>query len=963
MKRFILDGRTLEDLRCKFAALARSYTPEWRPKNTMDDPGAALAETACYMLAQSIDRINSVPEKLFTEFLNLIGFRFPAPASASGMLQFSVHDTVAAPVPVPKDTQVFTPDEEGRNIIYETERGIEATSAKLVDVFYANSEADRFERFDFSGPGRFFVSGAPNLQRHAFWFGQPDVLRLDCPCVIEAELRQEIRYQEKAAAKLLAGMDWSYMHEGRLLPFDEVKADDGKLLFEKRNSLSIDQNEDAPNIFCTTEKPGFTLMLEGISVRSSPIGRCPADMLFSGDLPIIPKDGGYCFGKRPAPYAVFYIRSDNTLSKRGAFANLKLDIASVMDIPKAEAPQYNFTQPVIDKQGAVERKPDDVWISEVVWEYFNGLGWRRLTVSGDGNPFSCKREGELEICFDVPYDLEETEVNAETGLYIRARVVEVKNQYSDYAKWILPFVREASFSWEYGVSQAVSMCGAENNGRSVKFGDAADINALHLPALVKMEPSPCAMYLRFDRSPHAMPLSLMFEVVGLEPLTEKLTWECFRNGRFEAVTSVDFTDNLRHTGQILLYLSEPVDSGELFGIQGFWLRVSRSSMFDGPAPRVSGIRLNTVTARQVQKEEELYFSSGPYDADKQAALLHTPVAGCEVWVDEVNALSVAEARRLSAEEPDKVRLEWADSALEHCWIRWERIDDLALAVSGARVFSLDPYEGIVSFGNGRRGRVPAAGERNIRISYMSGGGTRGNVREGQIASMIGSIPRISGVRNITPMSGGSDRFPLNRVERIGNKRLRHRRRAASARDYEEIILEAFPQVIHIRCFPGRDEKGASASGHVTVVVMGADDGNDTDALCSRIYGRLSECCPCTLVAEGRLHIRYAVSVTVNIQVSVELESLDRAAELQQEIIRKISVLIDEVWRARQIGSQIRVDELWRTVRDVSGVKVTDHIQAEGAYDEDGQSRLIPLTSETDFPYAVVRSGVHRVKVR
>ena len=52
------------------------------------------------------------------------------------------------------------------------------------------------------------------------------------------------------------------------------------------------------------------------------------------------------------------------------------------------------------------------------------------------------------------------------------------------------------------------------------------ITDLHLPALEPMESAPRAMYLRFDHSPHAMPLSLLFEVVGRVPLTDKLVSEC-----------------------------------------------------------------------------------------------------------------------------------------------------------------------------------------------------------------------------------------------------------------------------------------------------------------------------------------------------------------------------------------------------------------------------------------------------
>ena len=963
MKTPSLDPRTLEELRREVRALAASYTPEWRFEDTQNDPGAALAELFCGMFEQTVDRMNSVPEKLYTEFLNLIGFRLPAPAPASGTMQFTAHETVEEPVRVPAGTQVFTPDGQGDNIIYETERVIEATPARLLDIFYVDGTGDRLERTDLSRPQRFFTPCGENLQRHRFWFSQQDVLRLDCPCTVEIELRQSARYLEEESAKLLEKMQWTYLHEGESLPFDAVRAENGRLVLEKRSSLSVDTDAAGRRAICCVGQPEAALTIEGISLRSAPLARCRADLLFSGDLPIELPEGGYCFGRQPMPYALFYIRSDTVLTKRGATANLRLDITPIVDDPPEQPPQYNFTQAIIDKKGAVERKPDDVSISAVVWEYYNGTGWRRLETEGDRNPFSCKRDGVLETRFTVPADIAPCEVNAEEGMYIRVRVAEVENRFSDYARWIVPFVREAEFAWAYDTLVPAAQCGAENNGCSTEIGEADRVTDLHLPALEPMEQAPRAMYLRFDQSPHAMPLSLLFEVVGRVPLTDKLMWECCTGGRFEAVAAVDLTGNLHHTGQVMLYLPERLPRVSLFGEEGCWLRVSRSSGFQGPEPCVASVQLNTVTARQLQREPELYFNTAPYDADKTVTLLRTPVASCEVWVDEAGALPLADAQLLAEQQPEDVRLEWADSVLTHCWVRWRQCDDLALAAPDARAFVLDPYEGTVSFGDGRRGRVPAPGDRTVCVRYVSGGGARGNVPAGQVNSLVGALPRISSVVNITPMSGGTDRFPQERIEAVGNKRLRHRGRAAGASDFEELVLEAFPQVLHVRCFSGRDEKGNTAPGHVTVVVTGVDDGSAADRLCDRVYAFLAERCSCCLTAEGRLHVFPATVITVSTRISVELEDLDQAAEIQREVIRRIESLIEDIWRRRRIGSQIRTDELWRVVRDTPGVHVIDRILTEGAFDEDGRARLVPLEHDAEFPYAVVRSGVHYVRVR
>lgn len=968
MKPPVFDPRTKEELLRTVAVLAREYTPEWRYERAEDDPGAALAEIFCEMFYQSVDRMNAIPEKLFTEFLALAGFRMPAPTPASGLLCFTAHDTVTEPVPVPAGTQAYTPDRDGVNIVYETDRHIETTPAALVDVYYADPTEEVIQRLDFSRLQPFFapVEGE-NLQRHTFSLSQNEVLTLVDPCTVEVELQQETRFLETETAALLAQCDdfvWSYRHGGVQIPFDAVRAEGGRILLEKRGGLPLEP-DDAGHlaVTCTARTGSASVRLSGARLRSFPADQVQADRLAFGDVPITQPDGGYCFGRRPAAYGLFYIRSDSVLSKRGAAANLRLDLTAIVTDLTDNAPQYAFNQRIIDKQSAVAVQPDDVFISQVVWEYYNGLGWRCLEVTGDRNPFSCKREGRLEVVFQVPDDLCATEVNAEMGYHLRVRVVEVENALSPKPRWIVPFVREVTGSWQYGEGRGVDRCWSENNGRRVEL-QAAGVTNLCFPALSVMERWPRAMYLRFDRSPNAMPLSLLFRVAGQVRLEDKLLFEVWNGTHFEPVRSVDLTDNLQHTGLVLLYLPEPVPETDFFGQNGFWLRISRSSYLEGSAPKVEEIVRNVVNAVQQQRAEDQYFDVGVYEAGKAVQLLYQPVLDCEVWVDEVGALAAADAQALEKSLPGRVRIVREGAVMTHCWIRWEQVDDLALAEPGRRAFALEPYGGVLTFGDGRRGRVPPAGDHNLRVSFTWGGGRRGNVAPGQVAALVGSLPRIEHVVNLTAMSGGTDCFPQEKVESLGNKRLRHRGRAVGVRDFEELVAEAFPQAMHVRCFSGLDETGARAPGHVTLVVVGCDLDSErvTAGLCDQIYGFLSTRCSCCLVSEGRLHVCPSTVITVSTRIWVEMEDLDQAAATQQELCKRLVALIDGVWRGRKIGEQIRNTEIWQTVRETPNVRLVSKILVEGAYDRDGEPHLAALEEDTDFPFATVHSGTHLIRL-
>ncbi len=965
MKRPLLDPRSPETIREQIRALAKSYTPEWRYEGTENDPGAALAELFAEMYCQSVDRLNGLPEKLFVEFLNLVGFREPAPMPAAGTVCFRAQDNADGPFTVPAGTELFTPDEAGENIVYETERSIQVTPAALSDLYYVDAAGDSIRRIDLSQrPQRFFESSGEELQRHRFRFSEEDVLRLDCPARIRVRIRAGSGEDARAVGKLAGGdLRWTFSHGGKEIPFDGVREENGLLVLEKRNDLSPEA-DDSGRVFISCEgSPGEKLIVDEMEITSEPLAPCPARSLYSGDLPILPEEGGYCFGRRPSVYDAFFLRCDAALTKRGAEALLRLELAFVVDEPESLLNRYDFTRPVISKQSAVERKPDDAAVSRVVWEYYNGIGWKHLPVAGDRNPFNGARDGAAEIRFTVPEDVEAAEVNADNGFFIRARVAEISNPYSTYQRWIVPFVKSASFRWSYSSPRKPSCLYSENNGRQRLLEDAGQFGQLLFPALVPMEEAPAAMVFRFDASPHAMPLSLRFQVEGRARLTGQLLWEFWNGKKYEPVRTVDRTERLLHSGEIFLFLPEKLPTAEMFGVEGCWLRLTRSADESGTMPTVASVTLNAVTARQCQKESDQFFDTGNYEAGKRVQLLRLPVQECRVWVDELSAIPIPEIERLRQETPERLRLEWEDHTMVRCWVRWERVEDLALAAPDARVFLLDPFTGEITFGDGLRGRVPPAGDHNIRVEYASGGGERGNVPAGSVRSMLTAMPQVGGVRNLTAMSGGTGRLSFGDVEERGSRFLRHRGRAAGRGDYEELVRENFPQVRHVRCFSGRNEKGQDAPGHVAVVIAGfGRDGEGTEALCAEVFGFLSRISSCCLTAENRLHVCPATVLTVNTSVTVKTERPELAAETQQAVVRRLEDLIGRTWKKRPIGEQVRLSEIWSVVRDTPNVRAVERLLVEASYDEEGQQRLAALEAESDFPYSVAESGMHLVRL-
>ena len=191
--------------------------------------------------------------------------------------------------------------------------------------------------------------------------------------------------------------------------------------------------------------------------------------------------------------------------------------------------------------------------------------------------------------------------------------------------------------------------------------------------------------------------------------------------------------------------------------------------------------LNTVGSVQQQRQEDQYFDTGAYDAGKELQLLAWPVLDCQVWVEESATLAPEEARQMEEQTPQDVEILWEGRELAQCWVRWPCVADLSLAGPQQRACQLDAYTGQIRFGDGRAGRVPPAGDHDIPgCSAKAAAASGGTGRPSRVDALLGALPNISGVRNRTPMSGGTGRFSQERIEALGNKRLRHRGRAGGA---------------------------------------------------------------------------------------------------------------------------------------------------------------------------------------
>ena len=974
MKKPVLDHRSGDDVLRQLCSRAASYTPEWRCDGDLSDPGMALATVFSEMYTHTLDRFNSLPQKFYTEFLNQLGVTEPDVASASGYARFDVYDAAERAVIIPERTLLGAAvqgGEEERNILFETDSRIEATPARLADIYYYDMEADLLQRLDLTQPGQtlFGPVESENLSQHALLLSENEVLAVEGPCYIQVELHQSAQFQDRTLAELLAdasAAEWSWFDGEEWHSFDEVSTSAGKLLLHKCAPEPFAPDEEGRLLIrCRLFRPEGETLLEEALLSSLPEKSSPVEEMAFGDLPL--EDGrGYCFGRRPTIYDLFYLRSDRVFCKRGTEVALELGISIEAEDPESGSVQYDWSRLVINKEEAPPVVLDDVVIRRIIWEYYNGEGWAPLHTEGDSNPF-LPDDGARprSLTSRIPENIAPSVVNAQEGYYIRARIAEMENTLSLHPRWLLPYIKSASCRWQYPAGCRCDYVASINDGTLAAIEDASEITRMHLRAFYPTKTNGRSLYFRFDRSPDAMPLTMLLQMRNNGFLPGKVSFSAMWNGEFHAVRVTDSTLNFSSTGIIRLYLPEELTRAELFGAEGCWIRATCEAMHyrDALLPRLDAIDVNVSPIVQRQQAEEQYFDTEPYAKNKQIQLLLTPVQNAEVWIEETGHLSAAEIQTLRT-LPRTLREEQDEDGETRLWVRWQRTMDIRLAEGSERVYELDTAEGTLRFGDDIHGRIPPEGADNIRVSYDQGGGTAGNLPIGAVTDLIDAIPMVDTVTNITATCGGTDGGDRAWLEEVGTLRLRHRGSAMGVRDYEDLVRQSFPRVRCVKCFSGYDETGARVPGHVTVVFLCAEATNlaDTNLLAKQIFRFLSDHGDCAVVSSHRLHVLPATEIRISVEAQIELENPDRAADTQQQLTTEITSLIEDVWRQRGIGQAIRTEELYALFAEAPNVARLRQLLIRGSYIRDGVKHACNLEEEHDFPYSAVRSDEHIIRV-
>jgi hypothetical protein len=786
------------------------------------DAGLALIELFGDLAEIVRARINRLPQRNFLSYLYLIGVRQQPPKSARVPVTFAAVKKAPDVVVVPAGTQVSAapPPGESEAVVFETERTLTIGRAELQSIITLDGDKQRdygvllgknppagwIQAFSGTDPS---WSGAPAAQPVVLqsFLAVDELLRIDGPKMLTITISWAAKVQgdPQALTKLLKWSYWNGKAWSNPITPDPIKSTSTPDAMTV--ALALDANPKA------TVHP---VVIDGVEACWLRATVALAELL---PLPEVKQ------------IAVFVNFDHDNLRPSKAFVNSTAVDLGKAYLPLGAQPSYNDTlclafDPALSKanadvtitvtmanaNGDSSSTPKQVYKSgnpQVEWTLWNGTTWNKLDAT-------CTFLGDATLKFTNLAQPVSTTISGEVGWWLRARMVagdygktgqykptviasgDLKGitVYEPIPDTLSPPLVESIVA-KYGIrvdANPSSVRWLVYDGLTTATWDGSQAHPLFSWFVSSRDDS--ILFLGFDRPLGNQTVSIFaqladtdvdaFEVQPIpnpiydeQPTDEpRLQLDYAEAGKFTPIPLFDESQAFARSG-ILSFIGPPRQSPAILlseprqGAQPlYWLGLRRRGADNLPAAKLSAFLPNTTWARQSQSFTNEILGSSNGEPNQSFALLHTPVS-----TDEL--IEVLEAASNS-------------------WVAWQAQVDLQTSGSSDRHYSIERMTGAVVFGDGKRGAIPPLGSNNIRASYRSGGGRRGNCAAGKVKQMLTSIPYVMSASNPVAGDGGTDLETVEHLARRGPLGLRHRGRAVTAIDIGDLAAEASNAVARVQ---------------------------------------------------------------------------------------------------------------------------------------------------------------------
>jgi predicted phage baseplate assembly protein len=455
------------------------------------------------------------------------------------------------------------------------------------------------------------------------------------------------------------------------------------------------------------------------------------------------------------------------------------------------------------------------------------------------------------------------------------------------------------------------------------------------------------------------------------PESPPLAWQVWSDGAWrEAELELDGTGGMSWSGQVWLHLPT-MTQREAGGIQAYWVRCEVIK----PAEEQRAYATSPIV------REVLAMSWGAtVQATHATKVANEPLGRSDGTPGQVFGLE--HTPLLPRREDERVEI-WQTGMAS--WEPWQEVEDFSQAGGEDRHYTLDAISGELRFGPALRqrdgtvrryGAIPPRGADIRFSSYRYGGGTTGNVRSGAISELQTPYAYVARVLNRQPARGGLDAETLEQAIFRARGLLRSRYRAVTVDDYEQLVLDQFPEVARALCMQTALAGGRSGSptpGQVYVLVIPAVPLEEaggyiplahlglSDELCQRIAAYLDE----RRLLTTTLEVRAASYKRVRVQARVVARPGTDEQRLGSRIVAALQRFLNPLGGGPEgkgwpFGRELYLSDLYVCIQNVEGLLYVQDVE-------------VFTVDETDTPHRVERkldllghevivSDLHQVQV-
>ncbi len=1024
-KKLNLDSRTKTDIEQKVAELSRLYDTGWHMDNDRPDIGTTIAKIFASQSEENIDRINDILDRYHTEFVNMLDISLLPAKPASTIVVMNLMSDTAPGASIPKGTKLMTGDDTP--MIFETDHSLYVTSSRLTTSFMADAEDGTiiplygdFEKPEIIPPelleenpeeegtpeeaevnpvlaplpydtedGEEEEETIPSFPTFTL-FGEKEGIQ-QCVAlfyhetvfdVVDDVIFARFTGNEELVADINEGRyHFEYLTKDGLVPIDGIELmEDGEtfLLLKKTEGEEVTiQDKHYQVLVLISDIPALEnkkVKRVAFSSKGKPL---PPDNVTNGanDLEA---DEFLPFTDILSLYQECYICHDRYFSKAGA--TVSLDFALLFEEHKIELTleQQEENLKIIKRRPLAARQENvaHCYAEEVMIEYFNGTGWKKLPLDSDQTAlFGSDKAAKIHFSFVCPDDWEPTESGSYEGRCIRLQLIKADNCYLRPAIHHCPKIKNILLSYSYedtfvDPQRMEAIYGTKRYDLTSKIKSDKGLLLFR-----KSDYEEDALYLGLTARIDNGPASILFQLQdgmrfsGLKCRFEYRSYEGWRTMKL-----LDYTQDFTKSGVVIFMPPHDMQRITLEGHKLFWIRIVRNKKQEDDEnetllPRIENICLNAVQVSNIEtrQEEELYIEE--MMPNIRFSLGATNVLDADVWVNEMGRYSRETMLRMMDEDPDNVKIEQdITGQITAFYVRWQETDRLETS-ENPRVYLLDRLRNELIFGDGIHTWIPRVLDNvALKFSVRCCNGAEANIPAFSITDPLGYLMYVGRIYNPVKAYGGSNIEDLENALERGASILSSRNRIVSMDDYTRAILAYSDTIDQVAGIVGETVEGKIDDAAITFVLLMKDFQEGSYAF-HRIVSGLKEYlmkrCELT-VTEEKLQIIEPIYVEISVNVWANIVQIDDSFEIQNLLQESLTEYLDpsgyDRGRGWKIGTMPKKSQLMMRLNILKSRAVVKKAVMIASYTDHTGFHEVDLNDLKVTPFMIPRSGHHEIHI-